>query len=170
MSWWVGGSLRTFSFLPFGLLIGAAAAAHNISTEAERDAWDVYCCCCSWLLLFLSFRLRCFGYGCWLRCCWHGMHAGKINKEVATKDVFIFIFWSRWCHGGWVDRFVRVHFYFLGLCAAAAACCCCPQHQYWSGERCLGRLLLLCSWLFLFMSFRLFLLCNQIRVHLYFFV
>ena len=57
-----------------------ACAAYNISTEAERgsgycffllrfcplhcEASDVYCCCCSWLLLFLSFRLRCFGYGC----------------------------------------------------------------------------------------------------------
>ena len=28
------------------------------------DASDVYCCCCSWLFLSLSFRLRCFGYGC----------------------------------------------------------------------------------------------------------
>ena len=57
-------------------LVGCAAAAvgacaaYNISTEAERgtgyrffllrccrlhcDASDVYCCCCSWLLLFLS--------------------------------------------------------------------------------------------------------------------
>jgi len=51
------------------LRAGAAAAVHNISAVAEKDAWDVYCCCCSWLLLFLSFRLRCFGYGCWLRCC-----------------------------------------------------------------------------------------------------
>ena len=58
----------------------AACAAYNISTEAERgtgycffllrfcpldrDASDVYCCFCSWLLLFLSLRLRCFGYGC----------------------------------------------------------------------------------------------------------
>ena len=57
-----------------------ACAAYNISTEAERgtgysffllrfcplhcDALDVYCCSCSWLLLFLSFRLRCLGYGC----------------------------------------------------------------------------------------------------------
>ena len=57
-----------------------ACAAYNISTEAERrtgywffllrfcplncDASDVSCCCCSWLLLFLSLRLRCFGYGC----------------------------------------------------------------------------------------------------------
>ena len=68
------------------LLVGCATAAagacdaYNISTEAERctgycffllrfcrlhcDASDVYCCCCSWLLLFLSFRLQCFGYGC----------------------------------------------------------------------------------------------------------
>ena len=67
-------------------LVGCAAAAagacaaYNICTEAERgtaycffllrfcpvhcDASDVYCCCCSRLLLFLSFRLRCFGYGC----------------------------------------------------------------------------------------------------------
>ena len=84
MSWGVGGSLRACSFLFFGL--GAAAvAAHKISSEAERgtvycffllrfcplhcDASDVYCCCCSSLLLFLSFRLRCFGYGCGLRCC-----------------------------------------------------------------------------------------------------
>ena len=54
MSWWVGGSLRTCSFLFFGLG-AAAAAAHKISTEAER-----------YLLLFLpstflSFTLRCFG-------------------------------------------------------------------------------------------------------------
>ena len=57
----------------------AACAAYNISTEAETgtgycffllrfgrlhcDASDVYCCC-SWLLLFLSFRLRYSGYGC----------------------------------------------------------------------------------------------------------
>ena len=56
------------------------AAAYNISSEAERgtgycflllrfcplhcDASDVYCCCCSWLLLFLSFRLRYLGHGC----------------------------------------------------------------------------------------------------------
>ena len=67
------------------LLVGCAAAAagtcaaYKISTEAERgtgycfflrfcrlhcDASGVYCCCCSWLLLFLSFRLRCSGYGC----------------------------------------------------------------------------------------------------------
>ena len=65
-------------------LVGCAAAAgacaaYNIGTEAERgtgycffllrfcrlhcDAPDVYCCCCSWLLLFLSFRLRYSGYG-----------------------------------------------------------------------------------------------------------
>ena len=59
---------------------GGACAAYNISTEAERrtgycfsllrfcrlhcDASDVYCCCCSWLLLFLSFRLRYSGYVC----------------------------------------------------------------------------------------------------------
>ena len=57
-----------------------ACAAYNINTEAERgtgycffllrfcrlhcDASDVYCCRCSWLLLFLSFRLRYSGYGC----------------------------------------------------------------------------------------------------------
>ena len=62
------------------LFFGRGAAAYNISTEAERGtgycffllrfcplhcyASDVYCSCCSWLLLFLSFRLRCFGYGC----------------------------------------------------------------------------------------------------------
>ena len=62
------------------LLVGCATAAagacaaYKISTEAERgtgycffllrfcrlhcDASDVYCCCCSWLLPFLSFRLR----------------------------------------------------------------------------------------------------------------
>ena len=67
-------------------LVGCAAAAadacaaYNISTEEVRgtgycfflqlfcplhcDASHVYCCCCSWLLIFLSFRLRCFGYGC----------------------------------------------------------------------------------------------------------
>ena len=65
-----------------GCAAGAAGAcpAYNISTEAERgtcycffllrfcsshcDASDVYCCCCPWLLLFVSFALRCFGYGC----------------------------------------------------------------------------------------------------------
>ena len=66
-------------------LVGCAAAAagacaaYNISTEVGRgtsycflllrfcrlhcDASDVYCCCCSWLLLFLPFRLRYYGYG-----------------------------------------------------------------------------------------------------------
>ena len=63
-----------------GFAAAAACAAYNISTEAERgtgycffllrfcplhcDASDVYCCCCSLQLLFLSVRLRCFGYGC----------------------------------------------------------------------------------------------------------
>ena len=61
------------------LLLLLAAATHNISTEAERgtgycflllrfcplpcDDLDAYFCCCSWLFLFLSFRLRYFGYG-----------------------------------------------------------------------------------------------------------
>ena len=54
MSWWVGGSLCTCSFLFFGLG-AAAAAAHKFITEAER-----------YRLLFLpftflSFTLRCFG-------------------------------------------------------------------------------------------------------------
>ena len=61
------------------VLVGCAAAvtgacaADNISTEERgtgycffllrycrlhRDASDVYCCCCSWLLQLLSFRLR----------------------------------------------------------------------------------------------------------------
>ena len=64
-------AVTLFSFLcrSLGLdyhYLGAAAAAafHNISAVADKDAWDVNCCCCSWLLLFLSFRLRCFGYGC----------------------------------------------------------------------------------------------------------
>ena len=82
-------------------LVGCAAAAagacaaYNISTQAgvgtvscfflrfcrwHCDASDVYRCRCSWLLLFLPFRLRYFGYGCWLRCCWDGMHAGKIQN------------------------------------------------------------------------------------------
>ena len=72
--------------LPIIFLVGrsdpaaGACAAYNISTEAERgagycffhrrycplycDALGVYCRCCSWLRLFLSIRLRCFGYGC----------------------------------------------------------------------------------------------------------
>ena len=29
---------------------------------------------------FCPFRLRYSGYGFWLRCCWHGMHAGKIQN------------------------------------------------------------------------------------------
>ena len=55
-----------------GCAAAAAGAAYNVSAESERgtgccfflvrfcplhcDASDVYCCCCSWLLLFLSFR------------------------------------------------------------------------------------------------------------------
>ena len=72
--------------LPIIFLVGCsdpaagACAAYNVSTKPERctdyrffhlrccplycDASDAYCCCCSWLLLFLSFRLRCFGYDC----------------------------------------------------------------------------------------------------------
>ena len=61
----MGGWIVSYVFIfILGLGAAAAAAAHKITTEAERDAQDVYCCCCSWLLLFLSFRLRCFGYGC----------------------------------------------------------------------------------------------------------
>ena len=88
-----------------------AAAAHNISTEAERDAWDVYCCC-FWLLLFLSCRLRCFGYGCWLCCClekkiqrlqrntcssrFFGLGNVMVGECIAS-DLFILNFWSRCC-------------------------------------------------------------------------
>ena len=63
MGGWIVSYVFIFIF-GLGAAAAAAAAAHKISTEAERDARDVYCCCCSWLLLFLSFRLRCFGYGC----------------------------------------------------------------------------------------------------------
>ena len=106
-----------------------ACAAYKISTEAERgtghcffllrfgalhcDAWDVCWCCCSWLLPILSFRLRQSDYGCWLRCCWDGMHAGN-KVKVASKYLFFF-FWSMWC--------------------CIACCCCCLQHQYWSGKK-----------------------------------
>ena len=66
---------------PVGCAAAAAGvcAAYIISTEAERvtgyrfflprfiplhcDASDVYCCCCSWLPLYTSFRLLCSGYG-----------------------------------------------------------------------------------------------------------
>ena len=51
MSWWVGGSLRTCSFLFFGL---GAAAAHNISTKAERGS--AY----SFFLLRLRYYYCCF--------------------------------------------------------------------------------------------------------------
>ena len=68
-------------------------SAYNISTEAER---------CRILFppsTFLSFGLRCFGYGWWLRCCWNGMHAGKkkYQLKVSTKYVVISISWSRCC-------------------------------------------------------------------------
>ena len=52
MSWWVGGSLRTCSFLFFGPC--AAAAAHNISTEADRGT--AYC----FFLLRLRYYYCCF--------------------------------------------------------------------------------------------------------------
>ena len=39
----VGGWIASYVLICiFGL--GAAAAAHNICTEAGRDAWDVHCC------------------------------------------------------------------------------------------------------------------------------
>ena len=60
ISWWVGGSLRTCSFLflvsVLLLLLRAAAAAHNISTEAERVTGYYYCCFASILLLLLLLR------------------------------------------------------------------------------------------------------------------
>ena len=105
------GVLRLLIIFLFGGAAAAAGAcaADNISTKAERgagycifpprfcplhcDASDVYCCCCSWLILFLSFRLRCFGYGCWLRCCWDGMHAGKIqNKSFSPYPILLMLF------------------------------------------------------------------------------
>ena len=46
---------------------------------------------------FLSFRLRYSGYGRWLRCCWDGMHAGKIQSGCTpgthTKFSFSFSVW-----------------------------------------------------------------------------
>ena len=69
----VAAAEKGYAFFFFG----RGAAVYNISTESERgtgycffllrfcplhcDASDVYCCCCFWLILFLSFGLRCFG-------------------------------------------------------------------------------------------------------------
>ena len=85
----------------FATAAAGACAAYNISTEAERgtgycffllrfcrlhcDASDVYNCCCSWLLLFLSFRLRYSGYGCWLRFCW------VLRRDACWKN-------TKWLH------------------------------------------------------------------------
>ena len=68
---------QSIAFSVIGYVLLQPQVPANISTEAERgtgycffflrfcplqcDALHVYCCCCSWLLLFLSFRLRCFG-------------------------------------------------------------------------------------------------------------
>ena len=68
MSWWVGGSLFTCSFLFFGL--GAAAAAHNISTEAERGT--AYC--------FFLLRLR-YYYCCLL--CVYSIAVAAVEKGYA---------------------------------------------------------------------------------------
>ena len=70
----------TICLVGYAAAAGGECAAYDVSTEAERgtgycfflprscplhcDLSDVYCCCCLWLLLFLSFRLLCFGYGC----------------------------------------------------------------------------------------------------------
>ena len=85
--YFVVGVLRLLIIILFGWAAAAAGAcaADNISPEAEKgagycffpprfcpvpcDASDVHCCCRSWLLLFMPFRLRCFGYRCGLRCC-----------------------------------------------------------------------------------------------------
>ena len=48
------------------------------------------------------------------------MHAGKINKEVATKYVFIFIFWSDVMVGGWIASYVFIFIFWSRCC-----CCCC---------------------------------------------
>ena len=123
------------------------------------DAADVCCCSCSWLLLFLSFRLRCFGCGCWLRCCWDGMHAGKINTCYRLQqNTCSFSFFGRGA--------AAANNFFCRLRCCCCWCLCCLQHQHWSRERyrllfvpftfqsftlrCFGRLLLL---LFLGASF-----------------
>ena len=112
---------------------------------------------------------RCFGYGCWLRCCWDGTHAGKIHESIFVRLRYYYftlrlVYCCCCCWEG-------ICIFVFGRGAAAAnhfscwlrwCCCwclCCLQHQYWSRERyrllilpltflsftlrCCGRLLLL---------------------------
>ena len=107
----VGGWIASYVFILIFGLGAAAAAAHKISTEAERgtvycffllrfcplhcDASDVYCCC-SWLLLFLSFRVQCFGWlltalllrrdACWKNTC---LVPAKGCKKVGVHLYFL---------------------------------------------------------------------------------
>ena len=72
-------------------------------------------------------RVQC-GYGCWLRCCWDGMHAGKIHKGcnkmrvrfyflvevllllpttsvLKRREVLLFLFWwLRCCCSSLIER------------------------------------------------------------------
>ena len=99
---------RLLIIFQVGCAVAAAGAyaTDNTSTVAERgagycfliprfgrshcDASDVNCCCCTWVLLFMPFSLLCFGCGCWLRCCWDGMLAGKIHKVLFTVSVITY--------------------------------------------------------------------------------
>ena len=94
MSWWVGGSLRTCSFSFFGL--GAAtAAAHKISTEAERGTG--YC--------FLLLRLR-YNYCCFL--CVYSIDVAAVEKgcmpEKANKILLFLFWWLRCCCFSLIER------------------------------------------------------------------
>ena len=161
----------------------AACAAYNISTEAERgtgdclfllrfchlhcNASDVYCCCCSWLLLFLSFRLVMV-----VDCA--AVETGRMMenciKYFSPSPLLLLSFASILLLLLLLRRDTWYAFLFFGRGAAAAnhfSCrlrcrCCwclwCFQHQYWSRERyrlrvllstflsftlrCLGRLML----------------------------
>ena len=117
MSWWVGGSLRTCSFLFFGLG-AAAAAAHKISTEAERGAeyssFYVFVLCTAMLRTSIAaVVLSCFCF-CPLDC-----DASVMVVDCAAVKTGCIL--EKYIPAKGCNK-VRVHFYFWSRCCC---CCCC---------------------------------------------
>ena len=127
MSWWVGGSLRTCSFLFFSL--GAAAATKSVLKQSEVPATGSSFYVSVLYTATLRTPTAAVVHGC-LYFCPLDCDASVMVVDCAAVKM-----------GCMLEKYIPAEglqqstcsFLFFGrgvAAAAAACCCCCPQNQY----------------------------------------